>query len=509
MEKNEKRSFIYKLDILSGNPGIYISGNKNYSTLFGLSVTFLIILVGVIYASYALYIYFYESEMSVVEQSENFMTADIKISTKDFLFAFNVFNVSMKMQYFWGKELNLLSGQNLSKKFTTDNYTVKLYYENPETKTVLKEYYLTTEYCEIGKNINKEIIDKYNFKDYEKYLCISEKSNTEIIINKDYNTYIDVIVSINLNNSTDGVKREIEHTDETSITFKMNYLQFELYTPNDIITNKNSSSPINFRKNFFYYELISSGTIKTTEIITKYIDYQSDNGYIIKRLNNFSGFSIESIQTKIQDLSSIDIVKSIIYNEFRLYFNGDNIAAYQRTYRKLPEIIADISGVVSLLITVGQIGVSFLCQNYLELKILSQLFRSKLFEDPKIKLKQKNVIKLKNADDPKSSRKESKNNFIDNSIKKNIIVYKKNSKSGCTNINIIYEKNNESNNINDDLSKNIMISKNDLAIKRNTQEKNYNKKIDNRLNNSEDDKNNKDNDKNISKKNTDKIDPKI
>ena len=176
--------------------------------------------------------------MTVVELSDNFMTNNFNISTKDFLFAFNVFNVSMELKYFWGKEVDLLSSQDISKKILDNKYTVKLYYEDPETKTVIKEYYLETEYCEIGKNINQNIIDKYNFSNYKNYLCISEKENAEIIINKTYNTYIDVIVSLKLDNN-EGINKQIIDVDDTHFTVEINYLEFQLYTPNDFISNEN------------------------------------------------------------------------------------------------------------------------------------------------------------------------------------------------------------------------------------------------------------------------------
>ena len=511
MAKTENRSFIYNLDILSGTPGLYVSSRKNYCTPFGLIVTFIISFNVICYAIYAFYIYFFESEMTVVQLNDNFMTANLNISTKDFLFAFNVFNVSMKMQYFWGKELNLLSGQNVSKKHIKDkNLTVKLYYQNPETKDIIKEYNLETEYCEIGKNINQHIIDKYNFTDYKKYLCISEKSKAEIVINKTYTTYINVIISINLNDSDGGVYREIEDQNKTYITFFMNYLEFQLYSPNDIISNKNSTNPINFRKNYYFYELVSAGTLKTTEINTKYIDYSSDDGYIIKKIKNFNGFSLESIQTKIQDFGSMEIIKDIIYNEFRLCFNGDDIASYQRTYRKLPEILADISSVFSVYLTAGQIIVSFLCKHYIEAETISQVLKLKLFENSKIKPIKINANKVKNSvNNSKSSKRESNNNLIDNLSRENAIIHNKYNKKeniknikNTKNINIIYDKNNESNLANDDLSQNVMVIKKNFSITHNSSKNKYDKKIDNN------NKDNKDDNTNINKKNIIKVNSK-
>ena len=495
MIKNEERSFIYNLDILSGKPSLFISGHKNYSTIFGLITTLLILIIGIIYGVYSLFIFFFAREMSVVELSDNFMTTNLKIPIKDFLFAFNVFKLSMKIQYYWGKEINLLSGQNVTKEPLNYKYTVKLYYENPETKTVIKESYLETEYCEADKNINQNIIDKYNFTDYKKYLCISDKSNFEITINQNYNTYVDIIVSLDLN-STDGINKNKIEENKTYITVDASYLQFEMYSPNDIISNKNSSTPINFRKNYFTYELVSPGTLKKTEIITKYIDYSSDNGYIIQKLKKFNGFMIESTQTKEQKLG-LDIIKTIIYNEFRLYFNGDDIASYKRIYIKLPEIIASISSVISLFITVGQILVGFLCKYYIETETMSQVFQSLLFEDSKIKLEKRNINKVKYVTDSNSSQKKLKN-LTNNSNQKNKIINNR-GKDSIKNINIINNEKNESNYIDDNLSKNIMVIKNNSSKEQNILQNDYNEKIDISLNNNEDNK--------INKKNINKINP--
>ena len=508
----ENRSFIYNLDILSGAPLLLISGHKNYSTPFGLIFTFLMIFSGLFYAIYAFYIYFFESEMTVVQQSENFMATNLTISTKDFLFAFNVFNVSMKLQYFWGKEFDLSRGQNITKKLITDKYTVKLYYTNPETKEVIKEYTLETEYCEVGKNINQKIIDKYNFTDYKNYLCISEKSHAEIVINKTYTTYINVIVSVNLNDTDGGVNRQIEYQNENYITFFMNYLEFQLYTPDDVVSNKNSTHPINYRKNYYFYELVSAGTLKTMEINIKYIDYSSDNGYLIKQLRNFNGFSLDSIQTKIQDFGSMEIVRNIIYNEFRICFNGDDITQYKRTYRKLPEIIADVSSVFSVLITAGQIIVGFLCKRHLEAETMSLVFKSKLFENSKIKLKKINVNGVKNSGNSKSSLIERNNNLVDNSSRENVIIHNKDSKKDSIEKLNNVKNDDDSNILNDDLSQNKMAIKKNLGIEKKTTKKDYNKNIDSHLYNNENNKDNKDNkDKNIdtTKKNSTKFNSKL
>ena len=462
MPKFESRSFIYSLDFLSGTPAMFISGHKNFSSLFGLLTTLIISILILAYVLYEFYQFFFEREMTIVELQDNFMTKDISISLNDFLFAFNVFNVNMTIDYFLGKEINLESG-NMLREPLNQKFTVNLYYENPETKEIINKYQLDTEYCEIGKNINQKLIDKYNFTEYKNYLCLSKNSsNFDIVINKTYNTYIDIVVSILIQNSDDyDIKGE--YSDQSSIVYAMRYLEFQLYSPNDIISNKNLTNPIKFRKNYLTYELVSPGVLERNDINTKFIDYSSDDAFIFKSKQKFKGVSVESITKSTKNIARFEAVQNMIYSEFRLYLNSDNIESYERTYKKLPEIIADISGILSLLFTAGKLYVWFLSKVFLEVETISRTFRLKFNASSKKKLKKNNkIIKLQNNFENESSQREIKNNQIDNIIQKDKITnFKKESI-------VVDNKNNELSLINN--TKKILIGSDNSSLSKRKKE---------------------------------------
>ena len=449
MSKYEQKSFIYNLDFLSGTPRIFISGHKNFSTLIGLIATVFILIISIFYTIYALYIFFFEREMTVVELKDNFITKEVRNRLNEFLFAFNVFNVSMKIEYFWGKEINYNSG-NFSKTPLNKNYIVNLIYENPENKEIIKKYELDLEYCEIGKNINQELIDKYNFTGYKNYLCLSNKSsNFDIVINKTYNTYIDIVVSINLDNET-NLNYKVLYSDESSILYEMNYFEFQMYSPNDIISNQNISNPIKLRKNYFNHELASPGILEYTQINTKFIEYLSDNGFIIKSKDKFKCFSIESITKTTKDRYSYESSKNLIYNEIILYINPDIIESFERTYKKLPAVIADISGIFSLLFNIGQFIVGFICKVFLEVGTISRVIKYKL-KSSEIKLKNNNkIIKMQNDFGYKSSQRRINTDLFDNMNQKIKTI---NTRYNRTNSNYReYNVNNELSLINNDIS---------------------------------------------------------
>ena len=409
----ETKPFLYNLDILSGTPRVFVSSHKSYSTIFGLFITFLLVLIGIIYTLYELYIFYFEREISIVELSDNFMTKNISIPINELLFAFNVFNVSMRMDFFWGKEINLLSAKDVSKNILNNSYVVYLYYMNPETKQIITRYHLETELCEIGKNINQDLVDKYNFSDYKKFLCISKNNNYNFVINKTHSSYIDVAISIKMD-TINGLYNHEVYYDDNEYLSNYSYLEFQMYSQDDIISNKNYSSPIKSRKNYYNYELISPGVYELFEMNSKYVDYSSDNNYIFKGSKQYNGISIDSFSSKNLPISSsVEMAKYLLYYEVKYYLDADKIESYERVYKKLPSVLADISTVFSLLVTIGKLTVEFLCRNYLETEAMSRIIKYKK-EEISNNINDKHGIKTikfkENIGDRSSLREMNKNN---------------------------------------------------------------------------------------------------
>ena len=318
MSKYEQRPFIYNLDLLSGTPGIFISRKKNFRTLLGLITTIIVLILSIIHTLYEVLFYFLGRKITIVELENNFATKQMNVSLNDFLLAFNVFNINSTINYMSDKEINLKSG-NITRSPFKKNYTVNLYYENPENKEVINKFQLEIEQCEAGKNINQKLIEKYNFTNYKNYLCLSEKSNHfDLVINKTHNTYIDIIISIEIENSTNYGIKEI-YSNEFLTMYELNYLEFQLYSPNDFISDKDLNNPIKYRKNTFNYELFSPGILEHNEIKIQFVDYSSDDGYFLKNNKKFNCLSVGSVTKTTQDLTRFPQIQNLIYSEFRLY----------------------------------------------------------------------------------------------------------------------------------------------------------------------------------------------
>ena len=418
MSNFEQRSFIYNFDILSGTPNIFISGHKNFSIIYGLIVATPIILADLLYAIYAFWMFLFDREMTIIELKDNFTAKNVSIPANEFLFAFNVFNKSLKFEFVYGKEVNLKAAEDYSISTLETNYTVIFYYVNPENDEIQNKYYLETEPCEIGRNIDKNLVDKYNFTNYKNYLCISWKNNHDIIISNTYTTYIAISVSLKMENE-DGFYNQKIFANDTTYLSNYSYLDFQLYIQNDIISNKNKTHPIKYRKYFYNEELISVGNLERKEIISNYIDYSSDSGIIIKKKKNYNGISIDSFKSKSLSTGSLELGKNMLYYEFNYVLNADSIETYERTYVKLPAILSDITGVFTTLLTLGQVLVAFFCKNYLEMQVMTKFINSKIFN----KTTQKNIIKLDEINTKRELKKEMSNDL--NQIGSNIENSKK------------------------------------------------------------------------------------
>ena len=419
MSKFEPRSFIYNFDLLSGTPSIFVSGHRNFSTLSGLIITIVIIFITLFYTVYCIFYFLFEREMTIVELKDNFMTKNVNVSLNNFLFAFNVFNVSMVMEYYWGKEINLNSAKDVTKKALGNDYTIIINYVNPENQEVIDKYYLEAEYCEIGKNIEKKIIDNYNFTEYKNFLCLNKNNNHNLLINQTHSVYIDIIVSLKVENENIFEYQEV-YFDETVYLSNYSYLDFEIYTPNDIISNQNQSHPIKRRKNYYNYELLTVGGMERYDMAAKYVDYSSDKGLILQDKEKFNGIIIDSVTKKSLNFSSIDMANDLLYYQFRYYLNPNSIDSYERTYKKLPTILADITTIISILLTGGGFFISFLFKIYIETETFFKVLQFHKKASSKIELKKVSTRKSTN-DFSKSSarqieREQSKKQLELNSI---------------------------------------------------------------------------------------------
>ena len=181
-------NFIYNFDVIGPSPKLYIFNKERYKNIFSLIISFIIIIVALIFIIYSLVNYIKNERPNVVYSKSNDMDEQRKIYLKDMLLMVQIMDNSMKKL---NESFGYLEG------VYTAIYDIGA-----------KDYsFLTVEKCIPGKNLNikyenflrKKIneLSQKNLQDdknIEDFYCISNQNSD---INLFYNpeegySYIDL-----------------------------------------------------------------------------------------------------------------------------------------------------------------------------------------------------------------------------------------------------------------------------------------------------------------------------
>ena len=135
-------NFIYNFDVIGPSPKLYIFNKEKYKNIFSLIISFIIIIVALIFIIYSLVNYIENERPNVVYSKSNDIEEERKFYLKDMLIMFQIMDNSMK---------------KLNESFA---YLEGVYTEIYDIGA--KDYtFLTVDKCKPGKNLNIK---------YEKFL---------------------------------------------------------------------------------------------------------------------------------------------------------------------------------------------------------------------------------------------------------------------------------------------------------------------------------------------------
>ena len=141
-------------------------------------------------------------------------------------------------------------------------------------------------------------------------------------------------------------------------------IQTLIVNENNLIDHINKESPIG--EDFTYYFTSAYSSSEYTEINYnfQYIRYESDDGLFFKNSNDLTGmyFSGMSFIRKKKENNNNNEIGNII-----LGMNKSNYDYYQRTYKKVQALLAEIMSIISLIIEIGRIIINFFCEKKNEL----------------------------------------------------------------------------------------------------------------------------------------------
>ena len=411
---------IYKFDILGPSPKLLIFNNERYKSFLS-SIISIIIIIFVIAISIIFLIQYFKYDSPIVSYSKaNDQRTLRTINLKDSFLIFQMIDTTTYQRI------------DNSKVYFTAKYS------EIHDDGFYNEFPLEVQPCEVGKNLNIKyqnyVESAYTFeRNISDFYCLN-------IENKDVNLFYQP----NFGNSY--IRLLIKVTEENNIHPEK--MQTLIVNENNLIDHNDKDAPMG--EDFTYYFTNAFRSDEYTEINYnfQYIKYESDDGYFFRNSEEtngkyFSDMSFLSTKKEGNDFNEIGV---IIFG-----MNKSNYDYYQRTYKRIQSLLAEIMSIISLILEVGQIIISFLCDK----KISCELIRYLMSKEKKKNLtfKKNDIHKLtESQENYKVNSKEVKQSQINKSCKSwnilnekelgkktNSILFIGNEKNFC-NFNIIRDK---------------------------------------------------------------------
>ena len=408
---------IYKFDILGPSPKLLIFNNERYKSFLS-SIISIIIIFFVIIISIILLVQHFKFDSPLVSYSKANDQGTLRsINLKDSFLIFQMTDTTTHEHI------------DNSKVYFTAKYS------EIHDDGFYNEFHLEVQPCELGKNLNIKyrnyVESAYTFeRNIRDFYCLNvENKDVTLFYQPNFGySYIRLFVKIREENNIHPEK-----------------MQTLIVNENNLIDHNEKNAPMN--EDFTYYFTAAFRSDEYTEINYnfQYIKYESDDGFFFKDSNEINGkyFSDMSFISKKKESYDINEIGVITFG-----MNKSNYDYYQRTYKRIQALLAEIMSIISLILEIGQIIMNFLCDKKISCELIRYLMSK---EKNKILTYKKNDIhklteinennKVNNKEIKQSKINKSWNIINEKEIGKNTnsILFISNEKNFC-NYNIIRDK---------------------------------------------------------------------
>lgn len=331
----QKQSIWYKIDYLTSQPSLYIFGQDKLQTKTGLFFSFLVIVLSFSFSIYFLIDFFQRKEPSILYLKESTSTVR-EFNLSDSLFMLQLINNTEPYQLM-----------------------LKVVYIQIYANTV-KATDVSMERCNKYTNVPKKYWHLFDDGNIGLFYCLTPGQNLIIKddpINK-VKTQIQAMVYL-CDNETNALCDTKENIINSERLKKMTFA----YTVEKIAVNHlNTGNPYSFYTASIGYSPSVDFTYEEYSF-WELISYQSDDGYIFEDKKIYKAAGMDSTLTlgrqKIRTVEDFEV--PVMTFQFSIYQNYSE--RYIRSYAKLQNVIADISGVITFIRIVGSFCINFLVSN--------------------------------------------------------------------------------------------------------------------------------------------------
>ena len=333
---------IYKFDILGPSPKLLIFNNERYKSFLS-SIISIIIIIFVIAISIIFLIQYFKYESPIVSYSKaNDQKTLRSINLKD---SFLIFQMIDTTTY---------------ERIDNSKFYFTAKYSEIHDDGFYNEFPLEVQPCEVGKNLNIKyqnyVESTYTFeRNIKDFYCLNvENKDLYLFYQPNFgNSYIRLFVKVQEENNIHPEK-----------------MQTLIVNENNLIDHNDKDAPLD--EGFTYYFTAAFSSDEYTEINYnfQYIKYESDDGYFFKNSKNSNGkyFSDMSFIRKKKEGYDFNEIGIITFG-----MNKSNYDYYQRSYKRIQALLAEIMSIISLILDVGQIIISFLSDKKISCELIRYL----------------------------------------------------------------------------------------------------------------------------------------
>ena len=351
---SNKKSLFFKFDILSDYPKLKIFGNYNYKTTWSTIISILVIIFSFGFALYSSLKYFDFEEPNIYYWKNSVHDKNLTIKLNETLLMFKIGDAFKD---------NIIINKTVS-------FSASLYYFDFNSPFEFIPHDISLEKCELGKNINMKF--QNSIKEYENdhmgisindFYCISKEDseNYSLYYNKNYGYNFFSLMLYN----NDSNKNNYLSPQNLRIYLILEY---------DFVDHKNKKNLINIKYIESYSSNFDDEILETTNFYLDYIEYDSDDGIIFEKINNYKGVRLNR---ETPEFYFKNDTNNKAIGRIKIQINRNTFDKYKRTYMKLQELLSEIESIINLFFIVGGILANVIAKKKMSLDLTRMIMKKK------------------------------------------------------------------------------------------------------------------------------------
>ena len=352
----KKCSCIYKkINLFSTYISFHINNSHSFRSIFGGLITIVFLFIVISFILYHTFIFIFKLKIeyihsnTIVNNCPFINLTDIK------------FNLGFGLQF----TINGTNAFESYKKYFDYSMNINEWFGGPST---IKNYKLNLKYCDIN-DFDYHVNDTfYNIK-LNKFYCpiIDDTTNftLEGLYTDKYFKFVEIIFKLN--------EYSKNHLNELKEFMIKNPVEMIIYLMDSSINYEDRKNPISKYMNEIN-KWLDFENRKETQISLSDVEFEDDQHYYFNSINKRNVANLDSIVDSFRFIKRNNNLDDDILGSFIIKASYKKIK-FKRIYQKLPNFLAQISGLLEFSYLISFIIVRFLDKNLIDKIIIKKMFK--------------------------------------------------------------------------------------------------------------------------------------